>query len=67
LNSLGKNAHYVRKQIQKLSSPKKAAQLAKQSVFAFPAMFVQSAWSTHLHTTNVLEFGADYQSANVVA
>jgi hypothetical protein len=55
LNSLGKNAHYVRKQIQKLSSLKKAAQLAKQSVFAFPAMFVQSAWNTH------------YQSANAVA
>jgi len=24
-------------------------------------------WNTHLHMTNVLEFGADYQSANVVA
>ena len=47
--------------------PEKAAQLAKQSVFAFPAMFVQSVWNTHLHMTNVLEFGADYQSANVVA
>jgi hypothetical protein len=67
LNSLGKNAHYVRKQIQRLSSLKKAAQLAKLSVFAFPVMFVQSAWSTHLHMMNVLEFGADYQSANVVA
>ena len=62
-----KNAHCVRKQIQKHSSLKKVAQLAKQSVFVFHAMFVQSAWNTHLHMTNVLEFGADYQSANVVA
>jgi hypothetical protein len=57
----------VLKPTQKHFSQKKAVQLAKQSASAFHAMFALSVWNTLLHTTNVLEFGADYQSANAVA
>jgi hypothetical protein len=57
----------VPKQTRKLFSLKKADQLAKQSESAFLAMFVQSVWNTLWLMTNALEFGADYQSANVGA
>jgi hypothetical protein len=66
-NSLGRSAHYALKLTQKRSFQKKADPLAKQSAYVFHAMFAQNVWSTHLHTMNALEFGADYQSANAVA
>ena len=55
------------KLIQKLSSLKKVAPLAKQSAYACHAKFEQSVSSMRWHTMSALEFGAGYQSANVVA
>jgi hypothetical protein len=57
----------VRKLIQKLFSLKKVAQLAKQSAYVFPVMFVQSAWNMHWHMMNALVFGADSQNVNAAA
>ena len=47
--------------------PERADQPAKQSAYVFLAMFVQSVWNMHLLMMSASEFGADYQSANVVA
>jgi hypothetical protein len=57
LNSLGKNALYVRKQIQKHSFQKRVAQLAKQSAYVFHAMFAKNVWNTRSHTMSALVSG----------
>jgi hypothetical protein len=67
LNSLGKSAHCAHKPTLKLFFQKKVDQRVKQSASVFLAKFDLSVWNMPLHTMNVLEFGADYQSANVVA
>jgi hypothetical protein len=67
LNSPGKSALSVRRPIRKLSFLRRVALLAKQSEFAFPAMFARNAWNTRWLMMSDSVFGADYQSANVVA
>jgi hypothetical protein len=62
----GKNAHYVRKQIPKLFSQKRADLLAKQNEFVFPAMFALNVSNTLLHMMSDLEFGADFPSESDV-
>jgi hypothetical protein len=57
----------VRKQTQKHSSLKKAAQLVKQSESAFHATSELSAWNMHSGTMSDLEFGEASQSESVVA
>jgi hypothetical protein len=57
----------VRKLIQKLSSQKRVAQLAKQSAYVFHAMFAPNVLSTHSLTMSASEFGAVFQNASAVA
>jgi hypothetical protein len=47
--------------------PEKGGSTREAKRVCLSCVFVQSVWNTHLHMTNVLEFGAGYQSANVVA
>jgi hypothetical protein len=54
----GKNARFVRKQIPKHFSRKRADLLAKQNEFVSPAMFVLNVSNTLLRTMSDLEFGA---------
>jgi uncharacterized protein YeeX (DUF496 family) len=62
----GKNVHYVRKQIPKHFSQKRAALLAKQSEYVSPAMFALNVSNTLSHMMSDLEFGADFPSASDV-
>jgi hypothetical protein len=57
----------VRKLIQKLSSQKRVAQLAKQSAYVFHAMFAPNVLSTHSLTMSASEFGAVFQNVSAVA
>jgi hypothetical protein len=57
LNSPGKSAHSVLKQIQKLSFLRKVALLAKQSESAFPVMFAKNVLNTPWLTMSALVFG----------
>jgi hypothetical protein len=57
----------VRKPIQRLSSQKREAQLAKQSVYVFHAMFVPNVLSMPLLMMSASEFGAAFQSESAVA
>jgi hypothetical protein len=66
LSFLGKNVHFVHKQIPKLFSQKRVAPLAKQSEYVFPAMFVLNVLNMLSHTMSVSEFGAGYQSESDV-
>jgi hypothetical protein len=53
----GKNVHFVHKQIPKHFSLKRAALLARQSEFVFPAMFVPNVLNTLSHMMSDSEFG----------
>jgi hypothetical protein len=65
LSSLGKNAHFAHRQIQKHSFLKRVAQLAKQSASAFLAMFVKNVWNMRSHMMSALESGVDSPNVSV--
>jgi hypothetical protein len=58
--------HFALKQIPKHFSQKRAAQLAKQSASACPAMFVLNVLNTLLRMMSGSEFGADSPSESAV-
>jgi hypothetical protein len=62
----GKNVHFVHKLIPKHFFQKRVAQLAKQSEFVFPAMFVLNVLNTLSRTMSDSEFGADSPSESDV-
>jgi hypothetical protein len=62
----GKNVHFVRKLIPKHFSQKRAALLAKQNEFVFPAMFALNVLNTLSHMMSDSESGADFLSESDV-
>jgi hypothetical protein len=62
----GKNVLFVHKLIPKHFFQKRAALLAKQSEYVFPAMFVLNVLNTLSHTMSDSEFGAGFPSESDV-
>jgi hypothetical protein len=61
------NVRFVPRPIPKLSSLKRAAQLAKQSEYVVHAKFGLNVLNTHSRMTSALVFGAAYLNVSVVA